>query len=114
MVLDGGAGDERKLPPECPQVACLLLAVLSGGHCHFLGVLRGMAARGESQQWYIEEIPAVEQDDGSSEEECGRPSVSAKSEADDIAPKAFITLDMGAAATLDTPQSKVGATVRRC
>lgn len=70
-----------------------------------------MAAR-ESQQWYIEEIPAIEQNDESGGEICGRPPASVESEPGSTAPKAFIALDMGAAATLDTPQSKFEATVR--
>lgn len=70
-----------------------------------------MAAR-ENQQWYIEEIPAIEQDEEPGEEVRGHP-VSVKCEADDNAPKAFITLDMGPAATLDTPQSKVEAPVSK-
>lgn len=69
-------------------------------------------AAGESQKWYIEEIPAIEQDEESGEEACGRPPVSVKGEAGDTAPKAFITLDTGPAATLDTPQPKVEATLR--
>lgn len=70
-----------------------------------------MAAR-ESQQWYIEEIPAIEQDDEPGDEACGCLPVSVNSEAGGAAPKAFIALDMGAAATLDTPhQTKVEATV---
>lgn len=69
-----------------------------------------MAAR-DSQQWYIEEIPPIEQDDEPGEA-CGRPPVSVQSEDGDTAPKAFITLDTGEAATLDTPQTKVEATVR--
>lgn len=67
-------------------------------------------AASESQQWYIEEIPATEQD-GEQGEACGRPPVSVKRDDEDTAPKAFITVDTGAG-TLDTAQSKVEATVR--
>lgn len=65
----------------------------------------------ESQQWYIEEIPAIEQDEEPSDVACGCPPVSVESEAGGTAPKAFITLDTGTAATLDTPQSKGELTV---
>lgn len=70
-------------------------------------------AASEGQQWYIEEIPAIEQGDESGEEAYGHPPMSVRSGVDDTAPKAFITLDTGVAATLDTPQSKVEAMVRK-
>lgn len=65
----------------------------------------------ESQQWYIEEIPAIEQDEESSYVECDRP-VSVESEAAGTAPEAFISLDTGTATMLDIPQSKVEVMVR--
>ena len=64
----------------------------------------GLAMAAESQQWYIEEIPAIEKDDDSGDLAYEREK---KSERGDTAPKAFIALDIGAAAKLDTPQSKV-------
>lgn len=69
----------------------------------------------ESQQWYIEEIPVIDQDDEGQEPSyvaCGCPPVSGESEAAGTAPKSFIALDTGtAAAMLDTPQSKGEVTV---
>ncbi|CAN0087885.1 unnamed protein product [Ectocarpus sp. 6 AP-2014] len=62
----------------------------------------------EGQQWYIEEIPPVE-DNGELGDVVCEPSVTVESEPVDSAQKAVIALDIGSAATLDTQQqSKVG------
>lgn len=61
----------------------------------------------EGQQWYIEEIPPVE-DNGELGDVVSERSVTVESEPVDSAQKAVIALDIGSAATLDTPQqSKV-------
>lgn len=66
----------------------------------------------EGEQWYIEEIPAVEQNEEPSDVACWCPPVSVVSEAAGTGPKAFITLDTGTApAILDTPQSEGEVTV---
>lgn len=65
----------------------------------------------DSQQWYIEEIPAIEQDEEFSCVACD-PPVSVESGAAGTAPEASISLDTGTPAMLDTPQSKREVTVR--
>ncbi|CAB1119873.1 unnamed protein product [Ectocarpus sp. CCAP 1310/34] len=63
----------------------------------------------EGQQWYIEEIPPVEDNDELGDVVC-EPSVTVESEPVDSAQEAVIALDIGSAATLDTQQrSKVCA-----